>query len=494
MNFIGRFMAGVSAFRQAYVSAGDDAAKFESVEARRVRYLLFFAFYENTAYSDVHKWAQSFRSDEHLYKYIRGIYNPSRRLCEFYKAHLLAGSLDFKDPTQGAIPIETDNPAILPYIADIWRDSNMQSLKDVVALRGAIEGDVFLAVADDLTRGKVSVQWINPYTVSDVSFDGAGNIKGYVIEETRQHPEGKRDVQYKLEVTRDGQNVVYRTYLNNAPYGWYGQPSMWAEPYGFVPMVHIKHNDVGLEYGWSEIYPLRGKVQEVDEQASMLSDYLRKYHDPLWLLPGGRRALNLTIDDGDASTTDPQPGRDKIRTLTGYPEGTKAQALVTDMKVADTLAHIASMQEELERDCPELKDDIWSVGDTSGRALRIARQRVEANVYQRRANYDNGIVRIQQMALSIGGFRGYFPGIGLESYERGQLDHMVADRAVFQQDPMDQAEIDEKEWEVINSIVKAGASLEGALESRGWPQDKIRVLLNTGDGQAQNTEGDNDGL
>lgn len=472
MGFWRSLVRGITAFRQAYVASEEPA--FETVEARRARYRLFAAFYENTAYSSVHKWATSFKSDQQLYKHIRNIYNPSYRIAEFHKGHIFGGSASIEDPTKGAIPIQTDNPALLPAVARLWTDSNIQVLKDVLVLRGAIEGDVFLRIVDDVTRRKVMLERVDPYTVADVTFDEVGNVKGYIIEETRQDPTGTREVEYRLEVTRDGQNVVYRTYLNNAPYGWYGQPSEWAEPYGFVPLVHIKHNDVGLDFGWSEIYPIRPKIQELDEQASMLSDYLRKYHDPIWLM-AGKKLPNISISDGN---TEQAEGRNRIRTLSGFAEGTKAQALVADMKVNDTLAHIAALQEELERDYPELQTDIWASGSTSGRALRVARQRVESKVYQRRATYDDGLVRAQQMAIAIGGFRGYmgYEGFGLESYDRGALDHRIADRPVFELDPMDQVEIDKAEWEIINSALKAGATLEGILQDRGWSQERIALL------------------
>ncbi|MCK9601775.1 MAG: hypothetical protein M0R06_22215 [Sphaerochaeta sp.] len=484
-------MAGVSAFRQAYVASGSDSDAFESAAARQVRYLLFFSFYENTAYAEINKLAASLKADQHLYRYIRGIYNPTYRIAEFHKAHILGGSLNIEDPTQGAIPIQADDN-LTRVIAQLWVDSGMQALKDVIALRGAIEGDVFLVVSDDLTRGKVTIQRLDARTVADVSFDGAGNVKGYVIEEKRRLD--GREVQYKLIVSRSGRDVVYETFLNNAPYGWYGQPSRWSEPYGFVPMVHIKHNDVGLNFGWSEVHPIRPKFQEVDEQASMLGDYLRKYSDPVWLVSGAKKMGNVVVDDGDATELDPQPGRNKLRFLAGYAEGTKAQALLPTQDVEGTLKHIDGLQRELEKDYPELQTDIWATGDTSGRALRVARERVADKVIQRRANYDDGIVRIQKMAVSIGGMRGYFPGFSLESYGAGALEHRIADRPVFQPDPIDQGEIDAQEWEIINSAVKAGASLEGVLEMRGWPQDKIRMLLKTGDGRVQNTEGEPDGL
>lgn len=463
-----KFMSGIRAFRKEFVDAGDGLS-FESIDARRFRYRLYWSFYENTAYDRVHSWSESFKVQENLYKYIRNIYNPAYRLGEFYKQHLLGGSLNINSPDKGRLPIETNNPRLLNTISVLWRESNMQILKDVVALRGSVEGDVFLRVVDDVEREKVMLQRLDAYSIVDLVKDEVGNVKEYVLEEERQHPEKGDLVTYREEVTRDGENVVFRTFLNGSPYSWYGQPAEWEVPYGFVPVVHIQHNNVGLKYGWSELHPSRPKIQEVDEQASLLSDYLRKYSDPVWLATG-KRMSNISIDNDDESGTDrEQPGRNRLKIISGFAEGTRVEPLVADMKVADTIKHIQNIQEEIERDYPELQTDIWATGATSGRALRIARERVTSKALQRRANYDDALVRAQQMAISIGGWRGYdgYEGFGLDSYDKGELQHRIGDRAIFEEDPMDKAEIRREEWETIKIAVDSGASLEGVLEQFG---------------------------
>jgi len=408
---------------------------------------------------------------------MRNIYSPAYRIGEFYKTHLWGGRLNLEDPTQGALPIIAENENILPAISSLWRATNMPVLKDVITLRGSIEGDVFLRVSDDPSKGQVYMERVPAGHVVELSADSMGNVKGYAIEAARLY-EG-REVTYREEVSRNGEYVVYRTFKDNEPYGWYGQPEMWELPYGFVPMVHIQHNDVGLDFGWSEIHPMRTKVQEIDEQASLLSDYLRKYSDPVWFI-SGKRQSNVTIDDGDDEGTDEdKPGRNRLRLISGFDKDTRVQPLVTDMRVKDTLEHISHMQEELERDYPELQTDIWATGATSGRALRIARQRVSSKAAQRRVNYDDGLVRAQMMALSIGGWRGYegFAGFGLDSYAKGDEWHQIADRSVFPKEPLDQAEIDKAEWEAIKVAVDAGASLRGVLLQGGWAAEDIDLLI-----------------
>ena len=105
---------------------------------------------------------------------------------------------------------------------------------------------------------------------------------------------------------------------------------------------------------------------------------------------------------------------------------------------------MTSILSEVERNHPELQADMATAsGDASGRALRVARERVEAMVSQRRAGYDDGLVRAQQMALSIGGMKGYpgYEAFGIGSYERGELDHSIGDRPVFAVDEADRLEL-----------------------------------------------------
>ena len=123
--------------------------------------------------------------------------------------------------------------------------------------------------------------------------------------------------------------------------------------------------------------------------------------------------------------------------------------------------------------------DIWTAsGNSSGRALRIARQRSEDKVGQRRAGYDNALVRAQQMAVAIGGFRGYegYTGFGLDSYGAGKLAHSIGARPVFGKDPLDDTEIDQAFWTAAKLAHDTGYPLDLYLADKGWSQEKIDAL------------------
>ena len=120
-----------------------------------------------------------------------------------------------------------------------------------------------------------------------------------------------------------------------------------------------------------------------------------------------------------------------------------------------------------------------SSGDASGRALRTARQPVVSKVVQRRVNYEGALIAAQQMAIAIGGWRGYgeYRGFNLDSYAKGDLNHTVADRPVFAEDPLDRTEVDTAFWNAASAARKAGASLEGYLSDLGWDDERITLII-----------------
>ena len=110
---------------------------------------------------------------------------------------------------------------------------------------------------------------------------------------------------------------------------------------------------------------------------------------------------------------------------------------------------------------------------------RVARAKSETKIQARRAQYDDGLVRAQMMALSIAGMARYpgYDGIDAQSYGRGDLDHAVAERAVFASDPRDDHETDAAFWGAARAAVDAGATLPGWLRRQGWDDARIADVV-----------------
>jgi hypothetical protein len=410
------------------------------------------------------------------------------RLAEFWKSHLWGGPLDPLAGTTGALPIATENEALRPAIAAVWTWSNWGIVKDILTLQGAVMGDAIIRVVDSVENEKVYLEAIHPGTIADLQTDRFGNIKAYCIEEVRLHPSTGKTVNYRETAEHgDNEDIIYKTYLNGVPFGWNadagGDPMPeWVEPYGFIPLVHIQHNNVGQGWGWSEFHPARSKMHECDDLASMLSDQIRKSINPKWLITGATKPDTTAKAATAPTAARPEPGREEQDALYAKDPQAKAQALVAPLDIAGTVLHITEILKELERDYPELKfDALRAAGAISGAALRIARQPAETKVAQRRGNYDNALVRAQQMAVAIAGFRKLpgFAGFGLDSFAKGQLNHSIGSRSVFAVDPLDKLEESKVFWEAAGLATKANAPLDSFLRDSGWTVERIAAFLDS---------------
>jgi hypothetical protein len=132
----------------------------------------------------------------------------------------------------------------------------------------------------------------------------------------------------------------------------------------------------------------------------------------------------------------------------------------------------------LNADHPELLAD--AIGpNASGEARKVAREKVEATVLQRRSAYDDAMVRADQMAISIGAQKGYpgFEGFKVESYSRGELDHSIGARAVFAVDQAAKIAESLARATVLRTLTDAGVSKESAMRQAGWSDEEIAAEM-----------------
>jgi hypothetical protein len=163
-------------------------------------------------------------------------------------------------------------------------------------------------------------------------------------------------------------------------------------------------------------------------------------------------------------------------------------AISPQIEIEQTLMHLKGILEALEQDYPELTlESRLPTNELSGRAIRTLRKPVETRVFQRRVNYDNGLVRANAMALAIGGFRRYegYSGFNLDSYANGDLDHKIANRPVFEKDVMDDLEQNKIFWDTAVMATSSGMPLAAYLKSAGWTDEQITEVTNSEEYQAR---------
>lgn len=479
---------------------------WDRFDARCARYAVYSAHYENTAYDDVHSWAADYKTSHGLYRYTRGIYNPTKRLVEFWATHLMGGTIDPEagdgKETPSCLPILTTNEELRQTIAVFWRDSQWQILKEWFCRLGPMLGDVVVRICDDVEGRRVRMEVIHPGTLEWADFDDEGNVLAYRIKESRLDPEfdradvpptispddSRKRVDY-LEycyLDQDSGQVHYKTYRDNVLYAWNGVAAEWSEPYGFIPLIVHAHakSDPKSHYGSPEIHAAAPKVRNLDDLASMLHDQIRVAVKPKWFFSGMQdpaktgRSLRSPSEGAAATTNNPQPGRQEMEAMYAGP-GATAYPLVFQLDIQFTSMEISNAAGDLERDFPELRfDRLRATGDASAKALREARKPAEAKVHAIRAGYDAALVKINKMAVVLGGLRNYpgYDGFGLMKLNDPALDHRIGPRSVFNQDPLD---IIEEETAMLQAVAvgsQSGIPAAIILERCGWDDVQLKAL------------------
>lgn len=452
------------------------------------RYSVLWSFYENTTYENFNPWIRRFLGEYGLFTEIDGYFNPVFRLVEFWATHLMGGTIDPEagDGTkiETAIPIQKADDRTRASIAKLFLDSQWEINKPVWCRFGAALGDVGLEVVNDRKRDQVWLRVIDPRTVSDVQFFANGDVKRYEITDwfadPRLDPESGEQLQavlYREVVDIVGNQVRYRTYLGDELYPWY-EKSTWYLDQDYIPMVFHCHNKISvtMPYGWSEVHTAIPKIVKLNDIASRLTAGVGKTIDAIWLFSGVSPKLELQMPKAQENPNDPKIGIDEIPAIYGPPEA-RAQALTSMPDVAAVLALIKEMIEDLKQDFPELRPDIESaIGDASGKALRVARQRCEAKANARRPGYDAALTKCIKMALAMGSRFGYEGYQGIPS-DPNKINFLIGKRSVFATDPMDKLELEKETWANRESADRAGLPLPGMMALQGESQESIDLVM-----------------
>jgi len=485
-------MAGINAFRAEFFSSDEaNAATFESLPARLLRYDVGWAFYEGREWHS--SFSQSLKVDEGLYKYITTLYNPTARVGDFYKGTIWRGGLDPEAGEKGAIPIKvgnkTDEVKLRAAIAHGWLVSAWDTNKSAHVLHGTTLGDAALYIRDDIGHGEARIEVLHPSLLKHVSFDNRGYVKAYVIEE-RRLDENKRVATYRETCEHgEGEDIVFRTYRDNSPFAWEGnvnksgeRVAQWTEKYGFVPLVLTQHINDGRTWGSSEIMKFYRKISAIDDQASILNDSIRRVIDPDYQANIKKGDSEITFTSGVATTDKPKPGREQrkifwINNLQG-----RIEPIIVQINIADTSANIKQMLDSLEKDLPELRWYAISPAEQSnmsGKALRTLLGAAVDRATEARNNFLSSLSRAFEMALTIGIYNGVFPA-SLGTFDSGDFTHELHVDSAWGES------VDEKAA-TMAALTGAGMPAKSAMKLAGFTDQQIADAFPAGVGETPNT-------
>lgn len=426
---------------------------WDDYNARLARYEIFEGYYHNLAYHKIMQYAQQLKVTESLYKHVRGVHNPIRRLVEGYVSKVLGGVLDIETGTKGAIPLQSDDPKLIEAILQLWMDSQWGQKKSLYVRNGAMKGDSYIKIVDNIPSRQVRMEAVDPGKVKRVDHNSDGTIRYIEFEYyVRDYNESGNGVNRLVRetITEDTFTVETREpmYEGDKVVGMQMTPFKrfrngrneliheWNNDYGFVPVQHVQHTDMGLNFGAPACHGILQKINELNDLASILNDGMRKQVQmPLVALNATIGALDFGSDNSTStSNTSDNPQKDTMNVLNLTGGNADLKTLAPTINIADALQNIINIELEIERDAPELSlHRIREGGQLTAPGVRSAYDDAIARYAEARGNYDSGLVSAQKMAVAIGGMRGYdgYQGFNLMSLETGALEHQIAQRPVI---------------------------------------------------------------
>lgn len=443
--------AALAEFRRVYANPAA-AAGTDANDERRAAYGLLWSYYTNSAYEEVGKWA-AYRSRHKLYKNTRLIYNPTRRLVDFYAGIIYQGEWTTNPARMAqpgaAIPFEDQtDPRLLAAIGQIWTWSNWQAQRSTMIRYGAALGDALIVIVDDDQRAKVYFDVIWPGNVAGLELDARGNVIAYALEYDATNATTGRQYTYRREVDK----AAIREYADGK------ETSATANPYSFVPAVWVQHTPTSAVHGEPALRNL-AKVDELNSLVASAHDQAHRVLNAPILVAGD----NIDLSPGRqqparrAPATPNQAAADAAQTLnviTGA-AGSSIEAVTLDP--GETIGYMEHLIAEIEHDHPEITmyQQLRGMSQVTGPAAARMFGDVSTLVDAARAQYDRATIALCQMATAIAGWRlsagawpnptrqqQLFSGYNLESYAAGALDLTIRSRPLIPLTESEQIEIE----------------------------------------------------
>lgn len=411
---------------------------------------------------------------------LKPLRNPTYRCVEYYVSHVWSGDLP------DALPIVADNKTIAPAIQDVWRWSNWGNRKQVAIRQLAMLGDLFVKVVQTVDRRQVYFQLIDAEHVVNPLVKDHRDYITFIRIDTPQIDENGRPWTYTEVWDRESESLrIWRHDRGDLPIKDLG-PATEVQPFAafgidFVPIVHVKFRDVGEDRGMAAIVPAIDKIDEANRQATRLSQMVFRYGRAVWALSAnsmdqsGRPIPAPRLTDSAGESTDTLTLQDD--TMLRLPGMSTLQSLVPQINYADALKVLQDMMRELQNDLPELAYyELRDLGTLSGRAVRLLLSAAIARALEVRGNAEDGLVRAQQMALTM------MAGAGLGvsgSFDQGDFEHSFAPRDVIAIDELEEAQGDLAQAQAGQAWVTAGMPFSEVLRrsAGGYNEDDIERIL-----------------
>lgn len=378
-----------------------DSTYWDDDISRQVRYYLYERYYANDIFTTLNQFKETYKKQNNYYKYIRSIYNPVYRIVEGFVAATYGSPIDIENLDVGALAVITDDLRLRDDISNLLQVSQFNRHKSLYGRFAAKYGDSFLKVVDDVDKGTVTIEVVDPRLVETVIRMGDDIVYARITYDDLDMETG-RYTTYTEEYTLD----TIRIYNDVTPFG-IGEVTgklidEYPNLYGFIPIEHARFKDNGSHYGVNSFFALQSKIDEINDTASLLNDNIRNTVQQLYHAKG--------VNKGGLSSNNNEPTRDDIKII--Y---TRADAqiipITNSLNIEGVLSNIDRMQEEIDRDTPVLSlHKLRDMSVVTAPAARAMYTDAVNQILEVQSNLDTPLERIIVKALAISTFRGITSG------------------------------------------------------------------------------------
>lgn len=413
---------------------------------------------------------------------------PANRVVEFHAANICPGS-DLDE----ALPIEANNESVTKAIKQIWKWSNWAAKKQVAVRWMPIYGDLLIKVVGKMDPARVFFQLLEAENATELLSDE----RGYLIhvrldipiwrEDPKGGPPKAITVTEVWDKPTDSLKIWEHEKGQAAPIRDLGEPK---RQYGiletfkvdFIPIAQGKFKDLGDERGQGAYQHAFDKIIEADRQVTRLHQMAFRHSNVFWALSSVGRDVNgrpipapqIQSVDGVVSSVEMAVGDDRFLALPG---DAKMESLVPNLPYGELLAMLQDQMRELQDDLPEMKyyrmTDLGS--QLSGRAVRLLLSDAIARAHEARGNFEDVLIRADQMALTIGQRIGALPGLD-GSYEKGTFEHTFTKRQIIPTDDLEDAQASLTEAQAGLAWQELGLSRKEILRKHGYSDAEIAKL------------------
>jgi hypothetical protein len=363
---------------------------------------------------------------------LAGLFNPVASVVDLY-LQVFGGEWGKDVKCQGS-------PAVLAALDQVWKWTNINKEQQPLCRMAATLGTVGIRVvwrdADDPARRRVYLKAEHPRIIRDVQVDDRGNVEGIELEYDEARGLGDDQEVWTIRETLTPKEMrVERVQL--------GTPRLISSdpnPLGVTPYVLLQHGYTGDVWGFNAFYRARQPLDRLNALLSHIDVQIHRHVRAKWAIfaSGGPPS---EIDLGDLSVAFFDTRNSATPPV--------MQPMVAPLALADATDQ-AKLQIELVEDMlPELKALAGKyLSGQSGETITELRKPAEDAILLARSNYEDALMKAQQIALSAGvriGLWNLGTGTGTweaaeRAYQGGYEDHTFIARPAFRGDAAPQTE------------------------------------------------------